>query len=105
MKKRFASLLVPFLLWAQPAAAAVPLKVLEVKGIVQQWSPGSQTIMVTGKSYPMADSVLFMDGAAKPVSRSALRSGARVMLLLADDKATHVIINPAETSPFDQPKK
>lgn len=105
MKNLFASIFVPLLLWSQQTVAAVPLERLEITGVLQQWRAAASTIVVTGKTYQMADDVQFIDGAAKPVDRSTLRSGARIMLLVADGKATHVVVNPAETSPFDQPKK
>lgn len=105
MKKFIALILVPALWWTQPAAAAMPLERLEVTGTLQQWSATAKTAMVAGKIFQMADDVQYLDGAAKAVSRSTLRTGARVMLLLADGKVTHVIVNPAQISPLDQPRK
>ena len=105
MKNIIALIIVSALSWMQQAAASMPLERLEVMGILQQWSATAKTATVAGKTYQMADDVQYLDGAAKTVGRSTLRTGARVMLLLADGKVTHVIVNPAQTSPLDQPRK
>lgn len=105
MKHFIASILVPLLLLGQHAHGAEPLNLSDVTGLVQQWRPDSASITVSGKAYEMAEGVEFMDGAAAAMSRSSLKSGARVMLMMANGKVTRVIVNPIQPSPFDRPNK
>lgn len=105
MKKFSALILVSALCWTQQAAASMPLERLQVTGTLQQWSATAKTATVAGKVFHMADDVQYLDDAAKAVRGSTLRTGTRVMLLLANGKVTHVIVNPAELSPLDQPRK
>lgn len=105
MKLILSSIVVPLLLLGQPGNAAEPLLLSDVNGLVQQWRPDSATITVAGKAYEMTSSTVLMDGAAKPLNRSALKSGSRVMLMVANNKVTHVIVDPVQSSPFDRPNR
>lgn len=103
MKKFLTSIFFPLLLLGQPVNAAEDLVLSDLTGLVQQWRSDSASIMVEGKVYEMADKVVFMDTQLKSLSRSSLKSGVKVMLMVANGKVTHVIVNPAQTSPFDRP--
>ncbi len=105
MKHFLASIAVPLLLLGQPVRAAEPLRLSDVTGVVQQWRPDSASITVSGNAYEMAEGVEFMEGAAAAMSRSSLKPGARVMLMMANGKVTRVIVNPVQPSPIDRPNK
>jgi hypothetical protein len=105
MKKLLPSIFFPLLLLGHPVNAAEALVLSDLTGLVQQWRSDSASIMVEGKVYETADNVVFMDGQLKSLSRNSLKSGAKVMLMVANGKVTHVIVNPAQTSPFDRPDR
>lgn len=105
MKRNLCAVLFPLLLLCQPVNAEEPLVLSDVTGLVQQWRQDSTTITVTGKTYEMTSNTILMNGAALPINRSALKSGVRVMLMVANNKVTHVIIDPVLSSPFDRPNR
>lgn len=105
MKHFLVSIVVPLLLLGQPVHAAEPLRLSDVTGLVQQWRPDSATITVGGKAYEMTADAVFLDGASKTINRSTLKPGSRVMLMITNDKVTHVVVNPLQPSPFDRPNK
>lgn len=105
MKPLLSAVFALLLLLGQPVNAAEPLLLSDVTGLVQQWRPDSTTITVSGRTYEITSNTVFMNGASKPINRSVLRSGSRVMLMVANNRVTHVIVDPIQPSPFDRPNR
>ncbi len=105
MKPLLSAVFALLLLLGQPVNAAEPLLLSDVTGLVQQWRPDSTTITVSGRTYEMTSNTVVMDAASKPINRSVLRSGSRVMLMVANNRVTHVIVDPVQPSPFDRPNR
>lgn len=86
-------------------AAAIPLKEAQTVGVVQQWAPGARTIKVDGVTFQTAKDFQVLDRQGRKLPGQSVRAGTRVLVLSVDGQAMHVIVNPGQKSPFDQPQR
>jgi hypothetical protein len=105
MNNFFVSVFLAVLLVGQPLNAAEPLNFSNVMGAVQQWRPDSAAITINGKVYEIPERTPILDGSSKDLGRADLKPGVQIMLMIANNKVTHVIINPAQSIPFDIPSR
>lgn len=91
--------------WSAQAYAIVPLKRVEVRGIVEHWSATERVIVVAEKRYRLAPEVDIVDGNGKAVGLSALRSGIRGLLIESEGEVGIVTINPRGQSSENRPTR
>jgi hypothetical protein len=85
------------------AQQAIPLANPEVRGTVRLWAPAAQRIELDGKSYRLAKDVQVLDRNTRLLEAQRVRPGLPVLLLMSGGEVvTHVVINPAVSSPFDK---
>jgi len=85
--------------------AATPLKETQTVGVVQQWAPGAGTIKVDGVTFQTTKDLQVLDRRGRKLPAHGVRAGTKVMVLSVGGQAVHVVVNPGQESPFDQPQR
>lgn len=85
------------------ASAQIPITQQEVRGVLQPSQGKAGLIRVGGMDYSLSDATQVIDRNARLVTAAQLRPGVPVLLVLSAGRVTHVVVNPANGNPLDQP--
>jgi hypothetical protein len=84
-------------------SAQVPITQQEVRGVLQPSQGKAGLIRVGGMDYRLHDAAQVIDRNARLVPAAQLRPGVPVLLVLSAGRVTHIVVNPANGNPLDQP--